>query len=89
VPWRYSSSAPSTSDSYYAVYFDIIPTIGPLFLLDFIAATVIGLMLLIPSARTRGLHILLALGGIGLSATSLAGSRARASEDKGPLVGGR
>jgi hypothetical protein len=57
-------------DQYFVVHFDVVPTIGPLFLLNFIGATVIGLGLLIPSARLRVLHMLLALGGIGLAATA-------------------
>ena len=44
--------------------------IGPLFLLNFIGATVIGPGLLVPASRMRFLHPLLAFGGIGLAATS-------------------
>jgi hypothetical protein len=55
---------------YFADYFKVVPIIGPLFLLNFVGATVIGLGLLIPAARLRVLHALLALGGIGLAATS-------------------
>jgi hypothetical protein len=55
---------------YFAYGFDTVPVIGPLFLLNFAGATVIGLGLLIPGARMRVLHPLLALGGIGLAATS-------------------
>lgn len=47
-----------------------ISVIGPLFLLNFAGATVIGLGLLVPAARMRRVHPLLALGGIGLAATS-------------------
>jgi hypothetical protein len=47
-----------------------VAVIGPLFLLNFAGATVIGLGLLIPAARLRVLHGLLAVGGIGLAATS-------------------
>jgi len=57
-------------DQYVAAHFDAVPVIGPLFLLNFIAATVIGAGLLIPLARLRLLHVLLALAGIGLAATS-------------------
>lgn len=39
-------------------------------MLNFAGATVIGLGLLVPVARLRLFHALLALGGIGLSATS-------------------
>jgi hypothetical protein len=55
---------------YFAEHIRAVPTIGPLFLLNFAGATVIGLGLLVPGARMRLLHLLLALGGIGLAATS-------------------
>jgi hypothetical protein len=55
---------------YIADHFGVVPIIGPLFLLNFIGATVIGLGLLVPAARLRVVHPLLALGGIGLAATS-------------------
>ena len=55
---------------YLADYFRVVPVIGPLFLLNFLGATVIGLGLLVPAARLRVVHVLLALGGIGLAATS-------------------
>jgi hypothetical protein len=55
---------------YFADHFNVVPIIGPLFVLNFAGATMIGLGLLVPGARMRLLHILLALGGIGLAATS-------------------
>ena len=55
---------------YFAVHFAVVPIIGPLFALNFAGATLIGLGLLIPAARLRLLHLLLALGGIGLAGTS-------------------
>ena len=57
-------------EQYYGVHFNVVPIIGPLFVLNFAGATLIGLGLLIPAARMRMLHVLLALGGIGLAATS-------------------
>jgi hypothetical protein len=54
----------------YEFLYSAIPTIGTLFLLNFAGATLIGLGLLLPGARMRPLHLLLALGGIGLSATA-------------------
>lgn len=57
-------------EQYFAVHFDVVPVIGPLFALNFAGATLIGLGLLVPSARLRLVHSLLALGGIGLAATS-------------------
>jgi hypothetical protein len=57
-------------EQYFGVHYDVVPIIGPLFVLNFAAATLIGLGLLVPAARMRVLHVLLALGGIGLAATS-------------------
>ena len=57
---------------YFGEHIDGVPTIGTLFLLNFAGASVIGLGLLVPSARLRPVHLLLALGGIGLAATSFA-----------------
>jgi hypothetical protein len=55
---------------YFAEHFDVVPIIGPLFVLNFAGATLIGLGLLVPGSRMRPLHLLLALGGIGLAATA-------------------
>ena len=55
---------------YVVDHFNVVPIIGPLFALNFAGATVIGIGLLIPAARLRVVHVLLALGGIGLAATS-------------------
>ena len=55
---------------YVAEHFDVVSVIGPLFVLNFAGATVIGGGLLVPAARLRAVHVLLALGGIGLAATS-------------------
>jgi hypothetical protein len=59
-------------DQYFAVHFRVIPTIGPLFVLNFAAATAMGLLLLLPYERTAGPRRifggLLALGGMGLAA---------------------
>ena len=54
----------------YFAGFDSVRVIGPLFVLNFAGATVIGLGLLAPAARMRFLHVLLAIGGIGLAGTS-------------------
>jgi hypothetical protein len=59
-------------------HFSTVPTIGTLFLLNFIAATLIAAGLVFPLGRiTRRfadpLRVLLAVGGIGLAATSLIG----------------
>jgi len=55
----------------YLSGYNSISIIGPLFLLNFVVATVIGLGLLVPAARLRAFHGLFALGGIGLSATAI------------------
>lgn len=63
---------------YTANQFSTVPTIGTLFLLNFIAATVIGVGLLLPLGRVTkrladALHALLAISGVGIAATSLIG----------------
>jgi hypothetical protein len=65
-------------EQYTVADFSVIPTIGPLFLVNFIAATGLGLVLLVPIARTAGLirlafDSLSALAGIGLSIGAFAG----------------
>jgi hypothetical protein len=65
-------------DEYAANNFSTVPTIGTLFLLNFIAATVVGGGLLLPLRRlfprfASQLRALLALSGIGIAATSLIG----------------
>jgi hypothetical protein len=59
----------------YDYLYSTIPTIGTLFLLNFVGATVIGLALLAPVERVLGrlgelLVALLSLGGIGLAASA-------------------
>lgn len=54
----------------YLSGYSSVSVIGPLFLLNFLGAAVIGVGLLVPAARLRRLHVLLALAGIGLAATS-------------------
>jgi hypothetical protein len=56
--------------------FSTVPTIGTLFLLNFISATFLGIALLLPLRRLAPRHAgslraLLAVGGIGLGAASL------------------
>jgi hypothetical protein len=63
---------------YYTDYYRAVPTIGTLFLLDFIASVVIGLALLGPVRRVAGhradrVLTLLAAGGIAIGAGTLAG----------------
>jgi hypothetical protein len=57
-------------EQYFGVHFNVVPVIGPLFVLNFAGAMVIGLGLLVPSVRMHLVHVLLALAGIGLAATS-------------------
>lgn len=64
-------------EQYTVAHFSVIPTIGPLFLLNFISAALLGLVLMVPSRRTPGPRRLLvdsiaALGGIGVAAGALA-----------------
>ena len=61
---------------YSATGFSAIPTIGTLFLLNFIAATIVGAGLLLPLRRVTDrfadpARTLLALSGIGIAASSL------------------
>ena len=65
-------------DEYTANQFSTVPTIGTLFLLNFIAATLVGAGLLLPLGRitkrfAEPIRALLALSGIGIGATSLIG----------------
>jgi hypothetical protein len=55
-------------EQYVAADFHAVSVIGPLFVLNFAGACVIALGLLLPLARR--LHVLLALAGIALAATS-------------------
>jgi hypothetical protein len=64
-------------EQYTVAHFSVIPTIGPLFLVNFIAASALGVLLVIPmghSAHRRGLLLdsLAALGGIAVAAGALA-----------------
>jgi hypothetical protein len=55
----------------YFKFYSEVPTIGTLFVLNFVGATVIGLALLAPIERIAGFAVpLLALAGIGQAATS-------------------
>jgi hypothetical protein len=61
----------------YSELYSAVPTIGTLFVLNFIGATVIGVALLTPIERPLGrfghaVVALLAVAGIGLAATSFA-----------------
>lgn len=65
-------------DEYTAGMFSTVPTIGTLFLLNFVSATVVGVGLVLPLDRVSArfgtpLRRLLAGGGIGIAASSLAG----------------
>ncbi len=65
-------------DEYAVNQFSTVPTIGTLFLLNFIAATIVGLGLLLPLGRivprfAEVIRALLALAWIGIAATSLLG----------------
>src|ERR1700750_1083754 len=64
-------------EQYTVAHFSVIPTIGSLFLVNFVAATSLGLLLLIPIRRSARHGRLLfdslaALAGIGVAAGALA-----------------
>ena len=56
---------------YFADSFRVVPVIGPLFVLNFAGATVIGLLLLRPFRRNRTVDALLASGGIAMAVCSI------------------
>jgi hypothetical protein len=65
-------------EQYYVAFFRVIPTIGPLFLVNFIGGTLFGLILIVPLRRGAGrvwllVDALTALAGIGLSVGAFAG----------------
>jgi hypothetical protein len=65
-------------EQYYVDYYRAVPTIGTLFVLDFMSATVIAVGLLLPLRRLSSrfgdrLLTVLALAGIGIGAGTLAG----------------
>jgi hypothetical protein len=64
------------AQQYYGAYFDSVPTIGTLFLLNFVGAGLLSIVLLAPlrrwAGRRGGLVLTLsAIGGIGIAAGSL------------------
>ena len=65
------------AQQYYEAYFYAVPTIGTLFLLSFIGATIVGAVLFAPMRRLRGrvgdlALVLAALGAIGIALGTLA-----------------
>jgi hypothetical protein len=65
-------------EQYYVAYFSVVPTIGPLFVANFIGATVFGLVLIVPIRLGAGrlwlaVDSLVALAGVGLSVGGFAG----------------
>jgi hypothetical protein len=56
---------------YAANNFSTVPTIGTLFLLNFIAATAVAVGLLVPLGRIAQLRPLFALSGVAIAASSL------------------
>src|SRR5437763_7279108 len=62
---------------YHFAFYSSIPTIGPLFLVNFVAATALGLVLLAPGKTRLGdlgrmLDRFAALAGVGVAASGLA-----------------
>jgi uncharacterized protein YacL len=65
------------AQQYYGAYFSVVPTIGTLFLLSFVGAGVVGVVLVAPVrrlGRNSGdlILVLAALGAIGIAVGSLA-----------------
>lgn len=65
------------AQQYYDAYFSVVPTIGPLFLLSFIGAWILGAVLLAPVQRLgrrlgSALLVLAALGAIGIAVGTFA-----------------
>jgi hypothetical protein len=65
------------AQQYYDAYFSVVPTIGTLFLLSFVGAGVVGLVLVAPVRRLGRrlgdlILVLAALGAIGIAVGSLA-----------------
>jgi hypothetical protein len=65
-------------EQYYVDYYRAVPTIGTLFLLNFVSALVVSLCLVAPVRRIAGrfagrVLTLLAIGGIGIAGGTLAG----------------
>jgi len=65
------------AQQYYDAYFSVVPTIGPLFLLSFIGAGIVGAILIAPVQRLghrlgSALLVLAALGGIGIAVGTFA-----------------
>ena len=63
---------------YYSADYSTVPTIGPLFLLNFVSATILAVGLVAPLGRVAGryadaVRALFAAGGIGIAVLSLAG----------------
>jgi hypothetical protein len=62
---------------YFAVYYRVIPVIGPLFAANFAIGLLLGLLLLAPLGRAgragRALQLLAALGGIAFAAGTIIG----------------
>jgi hypothetical protein len=65
------------AQQYYDAYFSVVPTIGPLFLLSFIGAWIVGAILLAPVQRLgrqlgSALLVLAAAGAIGIAVGTFA-----------------
>jgi hypothetical protein len=65
-------------EQYYVDFYSAIPTIGTLFVLNFVSAAVVAFGLIVPVERLAGRRsqavlALFAIGGIGVAAGSLAG----------------
>lgn len=76
-------------EQYTSAHFSVIPTIGPLFLVNFIAATSLGLLLLIPLRRSdsRGRLLFDSLAGVSGLGVAVGALAALLISEHRPLFG--
>jgi hypothetical protein len=55
----------------FGSHYRVVPTIGPLFALNFAGAAVLALLLVLPTGRSRILGLPLAAGGIAMAVSSI------------------
>lgn len=55
----------------FGSHYRVVPTIGPLFALNFAGAAVLALLLVLPTGRSRMLGVPLAAGGIAMAVSSI------------------
>jgi hypothetical protein len=77
------------AQQYYDAYFSVVPTIGPLFLLSFVGAGIVGAVLFAPVRRLlpRAGDAILALAAVGAIAIALGTFAALLISEYTPLFG--